>query len=84
MTKKKPVESRKWLPAIGNEVSLHLPQEIIRAEVVGYRDEDTMDVLLSIQPPLAKAHNYRYKQRVVAHRAPAQPSGERWKTEDAD
>lgn len=75
--------SDKWMPGVGSVIAVFLPQEIVRGEVMRYLDDDTMEAKLNMQPPMAKAHSYRFKQTVKLTRQKAEPTGERWMTEDA-
>ncbi len=68
----------KWKPEPGAIIPVHLPQEIVRAEVKEYLDDDTMIATLNAQPPLSKAHNYRFRQNVKLFRMKAEPQGEKW------
>jgi hypothetical protein len=68
----------KWMPAVGTTVTAYLPNEMVRAVVEKHIDNDTIQARLSLQAPLAKAHNYRFKQLVTLHRERNEPVGERW------
>lgn len=71
----------KWKPEVGSTIPVHLPQEIVRAEIKAYVDDDTIDAKLNVQPPLSKGHNYRFNQTVRVYRQKAEPAGERWVAE---
>lgn len=74
----------KWMPEVGAVIPVHLPQEVTRGEVKEYLDDDTLDAVLNVAPPLSKAHNYRFKQTVRLTRRRAQPAGEKWASEDVE
>lgn len=74
----------KWMPEIGSVIPVSLPQEIVRAEIKSYVDDDTLEAVLNVQPPMSKSHNYRFRQTVRVMRRKAEPSGEKWVTEDSD
>ena len=71
---------KKWMPTIGSLVTAYLPTETLRATVMKHLTQDSIEVILDVQPPLAKSHTYRYRQKIVLHRAPMQPIGEKWET----
>lgn len=73
----------KWMPAPGAVVAVCLPQEIVRGEVKAYIDDDTMDVVLNVMPPMSKSHNYRFRQTVRVMRRKALTTGDNWMTQDA-
>ena len=74
----------KWMPEVGSVIAVALPQEIIRGEVLKYLDDDTIEAKLNVQSPLSKSHNYRFKQVIKVMRRKAEPSGDKWATEDVD
>lgn len=73
----------KWAPEIGSIIPAHLPQEIVRGEVTRYFDDDSLEVVLNVQPPMGKSHNYKFRQKITLMRRKAEPAGERWVSEDA-
>ncbi len=72
----------KWLPDIGQVITAYLPFEMVRAVVEQHIDADTIQVRLSVQPPMGKGHSYRFRNLVTLHRQPGQPAGERWVADD--
>lgn len=74
----------KWMPEVGSVIAAFLPQEVVRATIKHYIDEDTVDVVLDAQPPMSKSHNYRFKQTVRLTRRKARPQGEKWASEDCE
>lgn len=77
-------QKARWMPEIGSIIAVTLPQEIVRGEIKSYVDDDTLDVILNVQPPMSKSHNYRFKQTVRVMRRKAQPAGDKWVTEDSE
>lgn len=73
----------KWMPEVGSVIPVHLPQEVVRGEILRYLDDDTIEVHLNVQPPLSKAHGYYFKQKAILHRAKLIPSGEKWEVKEA-
>ncbi len=67
-----------WMPDIGSEITAYLPQETIRAVVEKHVDKDSLVAKLSVNPPLAKSHNYRFNHSVTLHRRPGEFGGEKW------
>lgn len=74
----------KWMPAVGSIISVTLPEEIVRGTVTKKVNDDTLDVKLDVQPTMGKSHNYRFRQTVRVMRRKAQPTGEKWITEDVE
>jgi hypothetical protein len=74
----------KWMPPVGSIISVTLPEEIVRGTVTKKVNDDTLDVKLDVQPTMGKSHSYRFRQTVRVMRRKAQPSGDRWITEDVE
>ncbi len=75
-------QPKRWIPTIGQEITVHLPFEMVRGIVEKHVNADTIAARLSVQPPMGNGHSYRFKQLVVLHRQPGQPAGDIWVAED--
>ena len=73
---------KKWMPLPGTIITSYLPNETVRATVMKKIASDCIEVVLNVQHPLAKSHNFRFNQKVMLYRAPMQPTGEKWETKE--